>query len=73
VVLGGTTCALQSLADGRASDSGARVGALGAVAGSVVGYTVRTSLGRLLPLPAVLVALVEDGLAVWVGRWAIHS
>jgi uncharacterized membrane protein len=73
VVLGGTTCALQSLAEGRASDSGARVGALGAVAGSVVGYTARTRLSRLLPLPGVLVALIEDGLAWWLGRWAIQS
>jgi uncharacterized membrane protein len=73
VVLGGTTCALHSLAEGRASDVGARVGALGAVAGSVVGYTARTRLRRVLPLPGVLVALIEDGLAVWLGRWAIAS
>ena len=51
-VLGGTACAVQSLAERRASDIGARVGGLGAIAGSVVGYTARTRLRRVLPCQA---------------------
>ena len=72
VVLGGTTCALHSLAEGRASDIGALIGALGAVGGSVLGFTLRTRLSRALPVPAILVALAEDGLAWSLGHWAIQ-
>jgi len=72
VVLGGTTCALHSLAEGRASDVGALVGSLGAVVGSVVGFSVRTRLSRARPVPGILVALVEDGLAWSLGHWAIQ-
>ena len=46
VVLGGTAGALQSLAEGRASDIGALAASLGALVGSVVGYQLRTGLQR---------------------------
>jgi uncharacterized membrane protein len=72
VVLAGTACALWSLAQGRTSDSGALVGSLGGVLGSVAGYSLRTRLPRLLRVPGLVVAVVEDGLAFWLGRWAVQ-
>ncbi len=68
VVLGGTASSLASLAEGRSSDTGAWVGALGAVAGSVTGYWLRMRL----PLPSLLLGLLEDGLAFVLGRWALQ-
>lgn len=68
VVLGGTAGALDSLAEGRASDVGALLAALGALVGSVVGYRLRTGL----PLPDPLVALGEDLLACLLGSWAVR-
>jgi uncharacterized membrane protein len=70
IVLGGTAGALASLAEGRTSDSGALVGSAGALLGSVVGYTLRTS-GRL-PLPRLVLALAEDALAFTLARWAVR-
>jgi uncharacterized membrane protein len=72
VVLGGMAGALQSLAEGRASDRGALIGSLGALVGSLLGYWLRTSLARVLPLPSVLVALGEDALAFVLGSWAVR-
>jgi uncharacterized membrane protein len=68
VVLAGTASSLASLAEGRSSDTGAWVGALGAVLGSVTGYWLRMRL----PLPSLLLALLEDGLAFVLGRWALQ-
>jgi uncharacterized membrane protein len=69
VVLGGSVGVAFSLSEGRASDRGALFGTLGAVAGSLAGYALRTKL----PLPAWLLALVEDGLAFGLGRWAVST
>lgn len=72
VLLGGTTCALASLAGGRRSDTGALIGSLSAVAGSLAGYSLRTLLGRALPVPSLVVALAEDGLALTLAGWAVQ-
>jgi len=70
VIIGGTACAVASLAQGRRSDIGALVGSVGVIAGSVLGYAWRTQVP--LPLPALPRALAEDGLAVMLGRWALQ-
>jgi uncharacterized membrane protein len=68
VIIGGTAGAFQGLAEGRRSDRGALLGSLGALAGTLGGYWLRTSLlGRLPPLVA---ALTEDALAIGLGLWA---
>jgi uncharacterized membrane protein len=72
VVLGGTAGALASLAEGRSSDVGAAVASVGALAGSVLGYSLRKKLTRLVPLRGAIVALGEDMLALALGRWAVR-
>jgi hypothetical protein len=37
-----------------------------------LGFTLRTRLGRALPVPGILVALAGDGLAWSLGHWAIQ-
>jgi uncharacterized membrane protein len=66
VIAGGLVASVQNLAEGRRSDSGALVGSLGAVVGSLVGYWWRTRL----PAPSALLALTEDAAAVALGVWA---
>jgi uncharacterized membrane protein len=68
IVASGTACALSCLAEGRTSDSGALIGSVSAALGSVFGYTMRTRL----PLPAWLLAVAEDGLAIVLGAWAVQ-
>jgi uncharacterized membrane protein len=70
VLLGGTASAVASLAEGRRSDTGALVGCLGAVVGSVLGYLWRTRLP--IPVPPLALALAEDALAFTLGRWALQ-
>ena len=72
VVLAGTASALASQADGEPVDTAALIGALGAIAGSLAGYSLRTWLSRRLPVPSLSVALAEDILAFSLGRWAIE-
>ena len=71
VILGGTACALASQADGGSPDTAALVGALSAIGGSLVGYSLRSWLTRVLPARAVDVALAEDILAFLLGSWAL--
>lgn len=49
---------------------GAMIGAVGAVAGSVGGYLLRTVIVKVTPLPDGLVALGEDALAIALARKA---
>jgi uncharacterized membrane protein len=68
VIASGSACALSCLAEGRTSTSGALIGSVAAVAGSVFGYSMRTRL----PLPAWLLAVAEDALALALGLWAVQ-
>jgi uncharacterized membrane protein len=68
VIASGSACALSCLAEGRTSTSGALIGSVAAVAGSVFGYTMRTRL----PLPAWLLAVAEDALALGLGLFAVQ-
>jgi uncharacterized membrane protein len=70
VVLGGTACAFAGLAEGRRSDTGALVGSVGVLAGSLLGYGLRTRLP--VRLPSLILALTEDVLAFTLGRWALQ-
>jgi uncharacterized membrane protein len=68
VIASGSACALSCLAEGRTSTSGALIGSVAAVAGSVFGYSMRTRL----PLPAWLLAVTEDGLALALSLFAVQ-
>lgn len=68
IISGGTAGAVLSLAEGRFSDRGAALGAIGALVGSLGGYWFRTRV----PLPRLLLAFVEDGVAIALGAWAVR-
>jgi uncharacterized membrane protein len=68
VILGGCVGAFGNLAEGRASDRGALIGSLAAVAGALAGYALRTRL----PGPPLLMALFEDVLGLGLARWAVN-
>ena len=64
-ILNGALCGLAiSLAGGQAWIGGIAGGALGAVAGTFVGYKARRALVRAGNLPDLVIALVEDFIAI---------
>lgn len=68
VIFGGCVGAFTSLAEGRASDRGALIGALASLAGAVAGYAFRVHA----PGPPLVVALVEDVLGFGLASWAVR-
>jgi uncharacterized membrane protein len=64
IVTGGLAGAALTAGTGRSLLSGAGLGALGAVAGTLGGYKARTGLVRALGVPDYVVALAEDAAAV---------
>jgi uncharacterized membrane protein len=64
ILLGGLSGAAISLAGGQSAAIGACLGAAGGVAGAFVGYQVRTGLVRALKVPDIVIALLEDLVAV---------
>jgi uncharacterized membrane protein len=54
----------------RSRTVGIVAGVAGAVAATYLGYELRRTLTKKLGLPDILVALVEDGVAVWGARAA---
>jgi uncharacterized membrane protein len=64
IVMGGLAGAALTAGVGRSLLLGAVLGALGAVAGTLGGYTARTRLVPALGVPDYVVALVEDVVAV---------
>ena len=64
IVTGGVAGAALTAGTGHSLMSGAVLGALGAVAGTLGGYRARTGLVRALRVPDYVVALVEDATAV---------
>ena len=64
-------CAL-SMGIGYSAAIGAILGCIGAVAGTLGGYEVRTRLVRKLNVPPVAIALLEDAVAIIVGLFVVH-
>jgi uncharacterized membrane protein len=72
IVMGGLCGATLCLATGQAALVGVVVGAIGAVAGAYAGFLYRTKWTKSLNLPDIVLALVEDAVAV-LGAWLIVS
>lgn len=64
ILLGGLSGAAIALAGGQQAAIGACLGAAGGVAGAFAGYHVRTALVRALKVPDVVIALLEDLVAI---------
>ena len=61
-----------ALGIGQSGVIGAVLGCIGAIAGTLGGYEVRTRLTRSSTLPAILIALLEDAVAIVVGLFVVH-
>jgi uncharacterized membrane protein len=72
IVLGAFSGCALSLGIGQSGVVGAVLGCLGAVAGTLGGYKARTSLVSALKVPDILIALLEDALAIGVGLFVVH-
>jgi uncharacterized membrane protein len=64
VLLGGLSGAAIWLAGGQSAAMGASLGAAGGLMGTFVGYQIRTGLVRALKVPDIVVALLEDLVAI---------
>jgi len=73
IVFGAVAGALVSRRFNQALLDGAICGALGAVAGSIVGYAYRTLVSQGLNLPDFVGAIVEDGTAITIGLNAVSK
>ncbi len=70
ILSGGLSGAGLCAADGKSLQTGAVIGALGAVAGAYAFYHLRRSLGQKLPVPDPVLGAVEDVLA-YGGGWKV--
>ncbi len=68
---GGVAGGVLSRGAGKSARLGGVLGALGALSGSLAGYTVRTQAPRVTGLPDSLFAVLEDGIALTVGLLAL--
>jgi uncharacterized membrane protein len=64
VVIGALSGLALAIAGTRSIPLGAIAGALGAVAGTMLGYEFRTRLVKLLNIPDFIVAMIEDAIAI---------
>ena len=64
IALGGLSGAALCAAAGHAAILGAVIGAIGGVAGAFLGYEARTRLVKALKVPDIVVALLEDAVAI---------
>jgi uncharacterized membrane protein len=64
ILLGGLSGAGVALAGGQSIALGAVLGAAGGVAGAFAGYQVRTGIVRALKVPDLVIALLEDAVAI---------
>ena len=64
IVLGGLSGAAVAVAGGQSLTAGAVLGAVGGVIGAFAGYQVRTGLVRALKVPDIVIAVLEDLVAV---------
>jgi uncharacterized membrane protein len=61
-----------SLGIGQSGVIGAILGCAGAFAGTLGGYEARTRSVRALKAPDIVIALVEDAIAIAVGLFVVH-
>ena len=73
IVFGGVTGAAVALSGSQSMALGAFLGAAGGIAGAFGGYQVRTRLVRLLNVPDVVVACLEDALAIGGGLFIVSK
>jgi len=71
VVVGAVCGVAIAIAGRRSIPIGAMVGALGAVAGTMGGYELRTRLVKLLDCPDFVVAMIEDAIAIGGGFFIV--
>ncbi len=64
IVLGGLSGATVAVAGGQSFAAGCVLGALGGVIGAFAGYQVRTGLVRALKVPDIVIAVMEDLVAI---------
>ncbi len=70
---GGAAGGLLAHGAGNEAWVGASLGALGALAGSLAGYTARVEGRRITNLPDPVLALIEDVVAVALGRLSVRG
>jgi len=64
ILLGGLSGVAITLAGGQSAALGACLGAVGGVVGAFAGYQVRTGLVRALKVPDIVIAVLEDLVAI---------
>jgi uncharacterized membrane protein len=64
VVLGGLSGACVAVAGAQSMALGAVLGGVGGIAGAFAGYEVRTRLVRALKVPDLVIAVLEDAVAI---------
>ncbi len=64
ILLGGLSGAAIALAGGQSAAVGACLGAVGGIVGAFVGYQVRTRLVQALKVPDIVIAVLEDLVAI---------
>ena len=71
ILLGGLAGAALAAAGSQSISLGAALGAVGGIAGAFGGYQVRTRLVRLLNVPDLVVACLEDAVAIGGGLFIV--
>src|SRR5712675_3761809 len=64
IILGGLSGAAVAVAGGQSLTAGCVLGAVGGVIGAFAGYQVRTGLVRALKVPDIVIAVLEDLVAI---------
>src|SRR6266436_8461642 len=71
ILLGGLWGAAIALAGGQSAAVGACLGAIGGIVGALVGYQVRTRLVQALKVPDIVIAVLEDLVAIAGGLFSV--
>jgi len=71
ILLGGLSGAAIALAGGQSAAVGACLGAVGGIVGALVGYQVRTRLVQALKVPDIVIAVLEDLVAIAGGLFSV--
>jgi uncharacterized membrane protein len=71
IVLGGLSGAGVAVSGGQSIVLGAVLGAVGGVAGAFAGYQARTRLVKALKVPDLVIALLEDAVAIGGGLFIV--